>query len=213
MSAERDVDEIKVAYLDAHEAGQAPALEEVVARHPHHRDELVDFITTLLEVERALDRVPEPPEPSASTRRLREQAVQDACGGETLREALAGAGVSREQAAATINVPVSFIVRVERGRLIPDDDEPVDPVFLSRLGAVLRRTADEALDVLRATATAPIRHSSAGHARGTGRPATGERPTPQRFRALLASCEDLTPAQRRDWLERPGNLDWEERQQ
>jgi hypothetical protein len=213
MSAERELDEIKVTYLEAHEAGQAPALEELIARHPQCRDELVDFITTLMEVERALHWVPEPPGPSASTRGLREQAVLRACAAGTLREALVAAGVSREQAAAMINVPVSFIVRVERGRLVPDGDEPVAPTFVARLGKVLRRTSDEVLEILRETFTAPAARRSPGHARGAGQPAAGERQAPQPFRALLAGCEDLTSVQRHEWLgPMPRVLDEEERQ-
>lgn len=88
MSTERELDEIKVAYLEAYEAGKAPSLEELIARHPQHRDELVDFVTTAIEVEGALDRVPDPPEPADSTRRLRAAAVLSACGAETPREAL-----------------------------------------------------------------------------------------------------------------------------
>lgn len=207
------MDEIKLAYLEALEAGKAPALEEVVARHPQYRDELVDFITTVMELERALDRVPEPPEPSASTRRLREETVRTMCGAKPLREALAEAGLSRERVAAATNVPVSFLLRVERGRLIPDGDEPVDPKFVARLGAVLRRTAEEVLDILRATVRTPAPRRGAGYARSTGQPAAGHRQLPQSFRALLAGCEDLTPGQRREWLvDRPGALDNDARQ-
>jgi hypothetical protein len=197
---ERELDEIKVAYLEALEAGMAPVLEEVVARHPQYRDELVDFITTLMELERAVDRAPEPPEPSPGIRRLREKVVRTMCGAETLREALADAGLSRERVAAAINVPVSFILRVERGRLIPDGERPVDPKFVARLGEVLRRTTEEMLEILRATFVAPTSRSTTGHFRGTGQPTAGNRPAAQSFRDLLVGCEDLTPAQRREWL-------------
>lgn len=194
------MDEIKVAYLEALEAGTAPVLEEVVAHHPQYRDELVDFITTLMELERAADRAPEPPEPSPGRRRLRENVLQIMCGAETLREALADAGLSRERVAAAVNVPVSFILRVERGRLIPDGERPVDPKFVARLGEVLRRTTEEVFEILRATFRAPASRSTTGHFRGTGQPTAGTRPAAQSFRDLLAGCEDLTPAQRREWL-------------
>jgi len=208
MSAEREVEEIKIAYLEAYEAGQAPTLEEVIARHPQYQDTLIMFITTLIELEHAVERVPEPSESSASTRRLREQAALAACGAPTLREALTAAGVSREEVAAAANVPVSFIVRVERGRLSPDGDEPADPTFVARLGKILHQTGDEVLEILRATFSAPPTRGAAGHARGTGQPTAGGQQVPQSFRALLANCEDLTPAQRQEWLgSRPSTFD------
>jgi hypothetical protein len=200
MSSEQELDQIKMEYLEAREAGRAPTLEEVVARHPHYRSELVDFITTCIEVERALERVPEPLEPSAATSRQREAAVRLVCGAETLPEALAGVGVSREEAAATINVPVTFILRIEQGRLLADDDEPVDFAFLTRLGEMLRRTADEVLEILQVTSENPARRRNPGHAHGTGRPGANVPSPPQPFRALLAGCEDLTEEQRREWL-------------
>lgn len=197
---ERALEEIKVAYLESHDSEQVLQLEELVGRYPQYRDELVDFVTTFLELERAARRVPEPPEPSASVRRLREEAIRKACAPTTLREALAEAGASRQQAATAANVPVSFILRVERGRLIPDRDEPEIDRFAAKLGRILRRSADEVMDILRATFSSPVPRRQAGHLRSTGQPAAGGRRAPQSFRALLEGCEDLTPEQRSEWL-------------
>lgn len=202
MTMHGNLDEIKVAYLDAYEEGRAPTLEEMARRYPEFRDDLVDFTTTLIELDSALQHLLEPPEPSESTRRLREQVVRAACSVGTLGEERGRAGVDHEDAAAAAGVPVSFIVRVERGRLIPDDDDPAEARFRARLGRVLRRTRDEVGEILRRTFEAPQRARRGGHARSRGEPGAGRAPdvTPQYFRALLAGCEDLTPAQHREWL-------------
>lgn len=202
MTMYGNLDEIKVAYLEAYEEGRAPTLQEMARRYPEYRDDLVDFITTVIELDSALQHVPEPPEPSESTRRLREQVVRDTCGIGTLRDELARASVAREDAAASAGVPVSFIVRVERGRLIPDDSDLAEERFRVRLGKALRRTGDEVRDILRRTFEAPRGAHTSGHARSRGEPqverAAGA--APQHFRDLLAGCEDLTPSQRREWL-------------
>jgi hypothetical protein len=202
MNTERELDEIKVEYLEAYEAGRAPALEDIAGRYPQYLDELVDFITMVIELDSALGHVPDPPEPSVSTRKLREKAVLSACGVGTLREAIAGAGFAREDVAAATGVPVSFLVRVERGRLVPGADEPSEERFRVRLGKVLRHTGDEVLEMLRTTFEAPHVRHNVSHARSSGDPGARSQmdAQPQPFRALLAGCEDLTPAQRKEWL-------------
>lgn len=200
---DQELEEIKIAYLEARDAGEAPSLDEVIARHPQYRRQLVDFVATLDELDRGLDGVPEPEEPAASTRELRERVVREACRIGTLREVLAEGRLSREQVAAATNLPVSFLIRVERGRLIPggpESEAAVDPRFLTRLGQVLRRTGDEVLEILQETFVAPAPAPQAVHLRATGQPGGGSRPVPQGFRELLAGCEDLTRAQRREWL-------------
>lgn len=201
---EREIEEIKVAYLEAYEAGQVPALEEIVARYPQYRDELVDFIMTYIELEHRLDRVPEPSERSASMRRVREQAVQSACTAATLQEVMTIAGVSRADVAAAVNVPETFLVRVERGRLQPDGDEPVMSRFMDGLGRVLRRTRGEILATLRSTFEQVAPHARPAHLRSSGPPGATPHRAPQAFRALLAGCEDLTAEQRREWLDEEG---------
>jgi hypothetical protein len=201
---ERELEEIKVAYLEAYEAGEPPALEEIVARYSQYRDELVDFIMTHIELERRLDRVPEPSEPSASTRRLRQQAVQSACAGATLQEVMATVGVSRADIAEAVNVPETFIVRVERGRLQPNGHDPMDPRFVERLGKVLRRTRDEVVAILQTTLERATPRARPSHLRSAGQPGAAPRPAPQPFRALIAGCEDLTAEQRREWLGEEG---------
>lgn len=96
--------------------------------------------------------------------------------------------------------PVSFILRVEGGRLVPDRDESEINRFTAKLGKILRRSADEVMDILRANFSSSAPRRQAAHLRSTGQPAAGERPTPQSFRALLEGCEDLTPNQRSEWL-------------
>ncbi len=197
---EQTLDEIKVAYVEAYETGHAPTLEAVIAAYPEYRDDLIDFILTFIEVEHAAARRAEPAEPSASTRWSRGKAVREACGTETLREAREAVNLTQQQIADAVGVPANFIVRIERGRLIPDGDNPIHPKFLARLGQALRRTADEVLDVLRTTFANPPQPSRSAHNRATGQPTAGVRPPPQSFRELLADCNP-TPSQRREWLD------------
>lgn len=198
---ERELDEIKVRYLEAHEAGQAPTLEALVARYPQYRDELIDFVMTFLEISNALPHVPEVAEVSSATRRGREAAVRAVMGARPLRDTIAEEGLSRDDIAEAVNVPVSFILKIERGRLLLDGNEPVPDLFLSRFAAAIRRTVAEALEVLRTTGQTPPPFPQATHLRGTGTPVLSERPAPQSFQDLLATCPDLTPAQRREWLD------------
>jgi len=197
---EQELDAIKAAYVQAYEGGNAPPLQEVVAAHPQYGEELADFILTFIELERVVEWLPETVESSASTRRLRRAAVQHAGGMETLHEAREVIGVSRQRIAEAVNVPVSFLVYVERGRLEVDGGTPVDARFVTRLGAILRRTSEDTLAILRATLWFPT-VSQAVHRRNDGEPTASVPPAPQPFRVLIARCDDLTPAQRREWLE------------
>jgi hypothetical protein len=197
---ERELDRIKVEYLEAYDTGEVPTLDELVGRHPQYRDELVDFVMTFIELENVARHETAPPTASDSTRRLRQEAVSRAFKPMTLREARGQANISPSDLAAAVHVPTELIVRVERGRLIPDSDDPTYSRFMERLGQALRRTSSEVLDILRTTFQHPQEQSRKGHARATGQPTIRARPAPQEFRALLEGCEELTAEQRHEWL-------------
>ena len=197
---EQELDAIKVAFVQAYEAGSAAPLQEIVAAHPQYGEELADFILTFIELERVVERLPEPMESSVSTRRLRAAAIRHASGTETLREAREALGLSRQRIADAVNVPVSFLVYVERGRLDVEGTAPIDTRFVARLSAILRRTGEETLEILRATLASPAT-SQVVHRRSDGEPTASVPPASQPFRVLLARCDELTPAQRHEWLE------------
>lgn len=219
----RELEEILVKYVEAYEAGGAPSLDELVVRHAQYRDDLVDFAATLFEVERAVELVPNVESASVGAR-LRLAALEAAFGPVTLREAMEEAGVTAADVAAAANVPPSFVVGIGRGQLLSGSEGRIPPKFLVRLGSVLRRTVDEIADMLRASYHAPAAQPRGAHARQTRHPRggprarraasspthggtasagspPGQRPPARPFAELLATCADLTPAQRREWLD------------
>ncbi len=202
---EQELDEIKVGYLEAYEADQAPTLDELVLRHPQYRDDLVDFVMTFLELENVARRATDPPKSTGgSTGGQGAASVRKFFGAKTLPEMRAQNGMTQGELAAAVHVPAGFIVKVERGRLIPESDDPAYVRFLDLLGGVLQRTVDEAREILRVTFENPRVQVAAGHARASSDPGTAIRQVrpaePLEFRALLEDCQDLTPEQRREWL-------------
>src|SRR5437764_807129 len=91
----RDLDGIKLAFLEAYEAGQVPTLEELVARHPQHVSELTDFVLTFLELQQRQAPVQEERAASESTQRIRNETLRRVFRPGTLPEVFHEEGVTR----------------------------------------------------------------------------------------------------------------------
>ncbi len=111
-----------------------------------------------------------------------------------LADALARAKLTLRDLADRLHVPRRFALKLQRGRIEPGS---LPDRFVARLGTALGVSPDEA----RGLAGAGMPGGRDMHFRAQGPLPQTAAPARISFREALSSCPDLTPEQRREWLE------------
>ena len=192
---EKDFEPVKIEFIEAWNTGERPTLQDYVRRYPQFTDELIEFVLSFVPLERAAQRVAEPPMPSASTLEIVRQTVAGAQASATnLTEARNAMKWTVNRLARELNVPKEIVMWLERGglRQWPHKLE-------EKLAHCLCRTGSQVAALLRSSTPA----AAPAHFSARGKPQTAA-PKVRTFREALEYCEaqgHLTPEQRREWLE------------
>jgi hypothetical protein len=191
---EYDFEAIKLHFIADWEDGKAPTLQDYVERHPRFKNELIEFVMSFAPLKNGMKGMIESPVASDSTLRIIEEKVaRTSTPVKNLTEARQTMGWSVARLARELNVPERMGMYLVRGAI-----REWPPALERRLAGVLCRTQAQVVELLRNSAPIPATQFKA---KGQPQIATARMMT---FSEALADCEkrgELTPEQRREWLE------------